>query len=157
MKFKLPALALSLVMLTSCQDAYRPAPTEKVIPPYKQVIFGHLGSFMVNPDILYKLENNTIYTTHRQATMDMENLPAFYPVNVSDSLRNAVETLFAGLPSALTNNTSHSVGVYFPDVGYSYISVSKGEQIQYWYLQATLPAELNDFSKSLMGILAKLE
>ena len=157
MKTKLIAFAISFAIFSSCEDASRPVPNQDVVLTNAQVIFGHLGSFRINPDILYKLENNTLYTTHRLPSIDLQNLPPFYPATVSDSLKSAVSTLFQNLPSALTSSSSHVVGSYFPDVGYAYIQIKKDSLIQYWDLEGSLPADLQNFSAQLNNLLAKLE
>jgi hypothetical protein len=120
------------------------------------VVFGHLGSFIMNPDCLYKFENNVLYTTHHKPSIDVNNPPSYYEINASDSIKTVLKNLLSNIPSSILTNTSHEIGVYFPDMGYTYLQIQDQEKKSYWMIQANTASDVTPFASQLMTIMNKL-
>jgi hypothetical protein len=159
MKQALFTIALLFFFLTSCnQSDISPSDSVKgtTVVTSSQFVFGHLGSFKSNPDCLYKFENNNLYTTHPQPGIDVNNPSPFYQINASDSIKAAIKDLLSNIPSSFSTNTSHEVGSYFPDVGFTYFQIQDPDKKSYWFIQANTPSDVTPFASQLNNIIHKL-
>jgi hypothetical protein len=149
-------------MASSCQLVPKPNQKKDVSVPTTQnavYTFGHLDSFIQNPDILFKYDNQTkqVSSTHYQAEIDVTNPPAFEPLTVSTQLTNSLDSLLANIPSAITSNSTHQLGGPFPDVGYSYLQIETVNQKNNWSLLPVQTQEVSPFANQLMKIMNELE
>lgn len=139
---------LVIVLMTLClgckEDGMPPDPK----PPLTDyLVFGHLGSFCMNCDVLYKIENESLYTTGKVAHVDPTH-PSFTLLPLSQY--QLVKDLPSEFPSQLLNEKAESIGSYFPDVGATYIEVKQNGTVHHWYIQAgSTPSYLVEFIKQV--------
>jgi hypothetical protein len=96
--------------LTGCNQANIAPSNSKEMPltlGTSTYVFGHFGSFIKNPDCLYKFENDILYTTHRQPSIDVNNPPAYVQITALDSIKTALKNLLSNIPSSIIANSSH--------------------------------------------------
>jgi hypothetical protein len=153
-------LAITLVyFLVGCNQANITPSNSKETPPTlgtSAYVFGHLGSFIMNPDCLYKFENDILYTTHRQPSIDVNNPPAYVQITASDSIKAALKNLLSNVPSSIVANSTHQGGSYFPDMGYTYLQIQDQDKKSYWSIQANTPSDVTTFASQLMKLMNKL-
>jgi len=139
-----------LILVASCvNDVASPVNTDDYF------LFGTLGAFRVNPDILFKVKDGQVYTTQRQRFIDVNNLPAFAHLAASDSLLNAIRNLRPMLPAQLLTESQEFLGQPLPDAGHLYIEIGNSLTKRHWYLEANPPSYLVQYQTRLRNVISK--
>jgi hypothetical protein len=145
---------LLVLVIASCETRDNEVSSKEPNPLTDVIVFGHFDSFIKNPDVLFKLENNTLYTTKMQENIDVQNPPTFYTMSVNDSIVSAATSILKNPPSTLLSSTSHQIGFNNPDVGFSYFQVGSYQNGKYWHIAAggNLTSDQLQFATSLVQL-----
>lgn len=110
------------------------------------LIFGHVSGFCLNCDVLYKIENDSIYTTKFCTNLDPGTAVFSFLKAVDDN--SPAGELTREIPSKLLNEQNTFIGAPRPDVGHYYFEVKIGGKIKHWYVEA---AGVPDYLTSYMA------
>lgn len=119
------------------------------------LIFGHVGGFCMNCDVLYKIENDSIYATKFSTNLNPDSAVfSFLKLTSKDSL---VGRLPYTIPAALFNEQSVEIGAPRPDVGHYYLAVSTRDIVRHWYIEAYgVPDYLKPYLANVQTAMSKL-
>jgi hypothetical protein len=138
---------ICLIILISCKDSSVPVISRPC--HYDYVVFGSLGSFRMNPDVLFKVINDSVFTTNRLPVINVNMPPAYRPFLTPDSLVTAFKMLAADIPDQLCSESRENIGsASIPDSGYIYIEIGTSNSRQHWNVLSS-PPYLANFIKQL--------
>jgi hypothetical protein len=137
---------------SSCVNDNEPEIEKGGLQSGNQYVPGHLASFMIKPDILFKYDVSTatLYATERQSTIDLNHPQFVRTLEVSDSIKTALDQLFSNIPNAILSNSNHDIGDYGADMGFTYLEIDSQQIKYYWRLQSNqVSPEIEAFKRSL--------
>jgi hypothetical protein len=71
-------------------------------------------------------------------------------LEVSDSIKTALDQLFSNIPNAILSNSNHDIGGYGADMGFTYLEIDSQQIKQHWSLQSKqVSPEIEAFKRSL--------
>jgi len=118
------------------------------------MIFGHMGSFCLNCDALYKIENGKLYGANHQLIQELDKVNL---VQFPDDKYEIVRTLPSEIPNQLLTGQSTNIGSYAPDAGHFYIEISQNHVKHHWYIEErNTPTYLTNFLSDLRNGMTSL-
>lgn len=119
------------------------------------VVFGHVGGFCKDCDVLYKIKNDTVYTTKFSTNLDPKTA-VFSFLTVVDSFSLAGSLPYS-TPPKLLEEQSTVIGTYRPDLGHYYIEVRIHDSIHHWYVEASnVPDYLTSYLADIQKVMNDL-
>jgi hypothetical protein len=154
---RLSIAGIAILLLFSCTESNLPSGEKIPSSSAEYLMFGHNDGFCMKCDAVYKITDGKLFGENHQVINDPDSTQLKL---LPDSSYQLVASLTNQIPKRLVMGSTDSInriGMYFPDVGHTYIEVSQNDKIYRWYIESrNLPDDLLPFVKEVNEAIVKL-